>query len=215
MARQQRLVTVSADALVAGVDEAGRGPLAGPVVAAAVILDGARPIGGLADSKQLTARRREAVALAIRQQARAFGIGVADPAEIDDINILQATLRAMERAVAALQVAPELVQVDGDRLPRFRGLTRPVLAEPVVGGDRVVPAISAASIIAKVHRDSLMEAWHERYPQYGFHQHKGYATRGHLQALDRHGACPIHRRSFAPVRDLVAAGRVTDNPDES
>ncbi len=214
MARQQRLVMVSADATVAGVDEAGRGPLAGPVVAAAVILDGARPIAGLADSKLLAARRRQELAATIRQQARAFGIGIADPAEIDRINILQATLRAMERAVAALQVVPELVQVDGDRLPDFRGLTRPVLAESVIGGDRIVPAISAASIMAKVHRDALMEAWHERYPRYGFRQHKGYATRDHLQALDRHGACPIHRRSFAPVRDLVAAGRVTDNPDE-
>ena len=166
MARQQRLVMVSADATVAGVDEAGRGPLAGPVVAAAVILDGARPIAGLADSKLLAARRRQELAATIRQQARAFGIGIADPGEIDRINVLQATLRAMERAVAALQVIPELVQVDGDRLPDFRGLTRPVLAESVIGGDRIVPAISAASIIAKVHRDALMETWHERYPRY-------------------------------------------------
>ena len=212
MASQQRLVMLNADATVAGVDEAGRGPLAGPVVAAAVILDAQRPIEGLADSKQLSARRREQLDAEIRAQARAFAVGAADPHEIDGINILQATLLAMERAVAALGVAPGVVKVDGNQLPRFGNLTRPVIAEPVIGGDRSVAAISAASIIAKVHRDRLMESWHKQYPDYGFHQNKGYATRAHLRALQEHGACPIHRRTFAPIRDLVAAGAVADNP---
>ncbi len=203
MARQQRLLMLPDKATVAGVDEAGRGPLAGPVIAAAVILDGKRPIEGLADSKQLSARRRGELAGAIRDRARAVGIGAADPAEIDGINILQATLLAMERAVAALTVEPQVVKVDGNQLPRFRTLAWQVLAEPVVGGDRRVAAISAASIIAKVHRDKLMRQWHERYPEYDFQHNKGYATRAHLQALIRHGICPIHRRSFAPVRCLA------------
>ena len=211
MTRQRRLEMFSANAVVAGVDEAGRGPLAGPVVAAAVILNKNRPIDGLADSKQLSAARRSNLADAIRDRARAYGIGTADPHEIDGINILQATLLAMERAVAALHVVPEVVQVDGNQLPRFHNLPAKVLAEPVVGGDRRVAAISAASIVAKVHRDALMGRMHEHYPEYGFHRNKGYATPAHLRALDRHGACPIHRRSFAPVRCLVEAAAVADN----
>ena len=196
-------MTVPDDAKVAGVDEAGRGPLAGPVVAAAVILDRCSPIDGLADSKQLSPRRRAELDVHIRARALSVGIGSADPSEIDGINILQATLLAMERAVEALLVQPQVIRVDGNQLPAFRSLQPAVIAEPVVGGDRRVAAISAASIVAKVYRDQLMAGWHERYPEYGFDRNKGYATRAHLGALDRHGACPIHRRSFAPVRSLV------------
>ena len=182
--------------LVAGVDEAGRGPLAGPVVAAAVILDDLRPIEGLADSKTLTARRREKLFDEIRARALCSSIASASAEEIDQLNILQATMLAMQRAVQGLRLLPRRVVVDGNRVP---GLT--VIAAAVVKGDALVAAISAASILAKVHRDRLCQNLHRDFPQYGFDGHKGYPTPAHLAALREHGACPAHRRSFAPVRD--------------
>lgn len=181
--------------LVAGIDEAGRGPLAGPVVAGAVILDPKRPIRGLRDSKQLTAPERDRLAVKIKARALAWAVAEAGVAEIDDLNILQATLVAMRRAVAALSVAPGEALVDGNHCP---SLGCPVRA--IVGGDRDVAAISAASILAKTARDLMLVALDREYPEYGFAQHKGYATREHLAALARHGPCPAHRRSFAPVR---------------
>jgi ribonuclease HII len=184
--------------LVAGVDEAGRGPLAGPVVAAAVILDDKRPVRGLADSKAISARRREALHDAICARALCVSIGTASVAEIDEINILQATLVAMQRAVAGLRLTPHRVAVDGNRAP---ALAVPCAA--IVKGDAKVAAICAASIIAKVHRDRLCEELHESFPAYGFAQHKGYATAEHLKALAQHGACPAHRKSFAPVQAVV------------
>lgn len=196
--RTGRLPFVASEATIAGVDEAGRGPLAGPVVAAAVVLDRKRRIRGLKDSKQLGPDERTRLAREIRRKALAFAVAHATPAEIDEINILQATLRAMERAIERLRVVPDLVRVDGNQLPRFEGRARPFLLEPVIDGDAKVAAISAASILAKVCRDRLMRRWHRRYPEYGFERHKGYATREHLEALARHGPCPIHRRSFAP-----------------
>jgi len=180
--------------LVAGIDEAGRGPLAGPVVAAAVILDPQRPVRGLADSKVLTPERREELAIKIRQRAIAWSTGQADVVEIDTINILHATMLAMCRAVAALPIAPEEALVDGNRCP---GLSCRVRA--IVKGDRDVKAISAASIIAKTTRDAMLRELDKLYPVYGFAQHKGYGTPEHLAALDRHGPCAIHRRSFTPV----------------
>lgn len=185
---------------VAGIDEAGRGPLAGPVVAAAVILDDARPIAGLADSKKLTAPRREVLAAAIRTRARACGVGFASPAEIDEINIYHATLLAMQRAVAALALPPSHAIVDGNACPR---LSCPVRA--IVGGDASEPAISAASILAKVTRDALMDDYAREYPGYGFERHRGYPTAAHLAALARLGATAIHRRSFRPVALALAA----------
>jgi ribonuclease HII len=180
---------------VAGVDEAGRGPLAGPVCAAAVILDVSRPIRGLRDSKQLTAEAREDLAEKIRVRALAWAVAWADHEEIDRINILQASLLAMARAVAALAIEPHEVQVDGNQCP---SVNFPVTA--IVMGDSKVRAISAASILAKVERDAAMRRLHLQYPQYGFDEHKGYPTPQHLDALDRHGACAVHRRSFAPVQ---------------
>ena len=180
---------------VAGVDEAGRGPLAGPVVAAAVVLDRRRPVAGLADSKQLSARRREALAEAIRDRALAWGMAVVEPADIDRLNILQATFRAMRESLEALGLDPVLVRIDGNRAPDL-----PWPVQTVVGGDRIDRAISAASILAKVHRDHLMLALHERWPQYGFDRHKGYPTAAHRAALERHGPCPAHRRSYRPVQ---------------
>jgi ribonuclease HII len=180
---------------IAGVDEAGRGPLAGPVYAAAVILDVTRPIRGLKDSKQLSAEAREDLADKIRVRALAWAVAWADHEEIDQINILQASLLAMARAVAALSIQPHEVQVDGDQLPP---VLLPVTA--IIKGDSKVRAISAASILAKVERDAAMRRLHALYPQYGFDEHKGYSTPQHLEALARHGACAIHRRSFAPVR---------------
>jgi ribonuclease HII len=179
----------------AGTDEAGRGPLAGPVVAAAVILDPARPIEGLADSKKLTANRRGVLAAQIRERALAWAVAQADVEEIDRLNILQASLLAMTRAVAALNVVPELVLVDGNRLPK---LDCP--ARAIVGGDATVPAISAASILAKVERDRLMVMLDTRFPGYGFAQHKGYPTAVHVAALSVLGVSDVHRRSFGPVR---------------
>ncbi len=185
--------------LVAGVDEVGRGPLAGPVVAAAVILDPSRPITGLADSKVLTERRREALNEVILEQALAWAIGRAEVAEIDEINILQASLLAMQRAVAELIHRPEMALIDGNRCPI---LSCP--ARAIVGGDRIEPAISAASIIAKVARDREMTTLATLYPEYGFARHKGYPTAAHLKALSEYGVTPIHRRSFGPVRRLLS-----------
>ena len=185
-------------ALVAGVDEAGRGPLAGPVVAAAVILDELKPIKHLGDSKVISPRRRERLFDEIRAQALACCIAEASVEEIDRLNILQATLLAMQRAVAGLRLAPRLVLVDGNRLPVL-GMP----AEAIVKGDARVPSISAASILAKVYRDRLCEALHEAHPAYGFARHKGYPTADHLAALQAHGACVAHRRSYAPVRAVL------------
>jgi len=184
---------------VAGVDEAGRGPLAGPVVAAAVILDDARPIRGLADSKQLSPRRRERLFDEIRAHALCCAIGEASADEIDRLNILQATLLAMQRAVAGLRLTPHRVLVDGNRTPRL-----PMLCAALVKADARVAAVAAASILAKVHRDRLCAELHLRWPQYGFEGHKGYPTPAHLDALRRHGPCEQHRRSFAPVREAAA-----------
>lgn len=181
--------------LVAGVDEAGRGPLAGPVVAAAVILDERQPIKGLADSKKLSASRREKLYDEIRAKALCCCIAEASVEEIDTLNILQATMLAMRRAVQGLRLKPQLVLVDGNRIP-----VMDVRAEAVVRGDALIPAISAASILAKVHRDRGCEALDQQYPQYGFARHKGYGTAEHLAALQVHGPCEQHRASFAPVR---------------
>ena len=186
------------DALVAGVDEAGRGPLAGPVVAAAVILDEQKPIQGLADSKQLTAARREKLYETILANALCCSIGQASVEEIDRLNILQATMLAMRRAVEGLRLLPHKVLVDGNRIPELR-----VRAEAIVQGDALVPAISAASILAKVHCDRLCEEMHARYPVYGFDQHKGYGTAQHLAALQVHGPADCHRMTFAPVARSV------------
>jgi ribonuclease HII len=182
----------------AGVDEAGRGPLAGPVVAAAVILDPSRSIDGLADSKVLTPAARAQLAPRIRQHAIAWGVGMASPAEIDAINILQATMLAMRRAV----LAPHL-EVDGNRLPSLEGLQGVRSALAIVKGDSKVAAISAASILAKTLRDHVMEQLDTRYPGYGFAIHKGYPVPLHLAALDALGASPVHRRSYAPVRSRL------------
>ena len=187
--------------LVCGIDEAGRGPLAGPVVTAAVILDPRRPIEGLADSKVLSSARRDVLAGQIRERALAWALGRAEVEEIDCLNILQATLLAMRRAVAALGVAPATVLVDGNRCP---DLAFPVRA--VVRGDAAVPCISAASILAKTARDAEMRALHARFPDYGFDVHKGYPTAAHVAALRAHGASPVHRITFHPVRDLVRSG---------
>ncbi len=195
---EQKILNWDTHGLVAGVDEAGRGPLAGPVVAAAVILDDLNPIHGLNDSKELTAKRREALFDEIRARALCCAIAEATVQEIDQLNILQATMLAMKRAVEALRLPPKLVLVDGNRLP-----TLSIRAEAIVQGDALVPAISAASILAKVHRDRLCEAMHRRYPAYGFDQHKGYGTAQHLAALQAHGPADCHRMTFAPVARSV------------
>jgi ribonuclease HII len=192
----------AAPGLVAGVDEVGRGPLAGPVVAAAVILDDARPIRGLADSKKLSPATRERLAALIKAQALCVSIAQASVAEIDELNILHATMLAMKRAVEGLRLTPVRVLVDGNRLPPLK-----VPAEAIVKGDAKVAAISAASIVAKVHRDELLAQWHQSYPLYGFADHKGYPTPEHLAALREHGACEIHRRSFAPVQNALCSAR--------
>ncbi len=188
------------DVLIVGVDEAGCAPLAGPVVAAAVILDPHKPILGLADSKQLTAKKREALAILIKRDALAWGVGVASEKEIDNINILQASLLAMQRAVLALAIKPDLAQVDGRNKPQLN-----CAVEAIIGGDATVEAISAASIIAKVTRDAMMVELDALYPQYGFAQHKGYPTKAHIAALEAHGVLDIHRRSFRPVSLMVNA----------
>ncbi len=184
---------------IAGVDEVGRGPLVGAVVTAAVILDPSRPISGLKDSKKLSEKRREALAVEIREQALAWSLGRAERIEIDEINILKATMLAMQRAVNGLKEHPDFVLVDGNRCPM---LTYPCQA--VVKGDALVPAISAASILAKVARDAEMQRLHERYPQYGFAEHKGYPTAKHLAALKEFGPILEHRRSFGPVREALS-----------
>ncbi len=189
---------------IAGVDEAGRGPLAGPVVAAAVILPAARLIRGLDDSKRLTAPERERLASRIRVHALAWGVGWADTAEIDALNILEATLLAMRRALLALPVRPEAVQVDGNRPPSTAGLGCGGPAEAIVGGDGKEAAIAAASILAKTWRDAYMVAAAGRHPAYGFAVHKGYGTPGHLAVLAALGPCPLHRRSFEPVRSALS-----------
>ena len=187
---------------ICGVDEAGRGPLVGAVVAGAVVLDPLNPIAGLKDSKRLTPARREALYAEIVLKAKAWGVGEASPLEIDQINILQATMLAMQRAVddlcARLGRWPDKALIDGNRCPRL-----PIPAEAIVKGDSKEPAISAASIVAKVTRDRQMEALHARYPDYGFLQHMGYPTPAHLAALRQWGACPEHRRSFSPVRAVL------------
>jgi ribonuclease HII len=187
-------------AWVAGVDEAGRGPLAGPVVVAAVILDPRRAIAGLADSKVLSARRRESLASTIRESALAWSICVVEAEEIDRLNILAATLAGMSRALTALTLRPVLALIDGNRLPT----DLPCPGRAIVGGDACEPAISAASILAKTERDRLMIALDTRFPGYGFDRHKGYPTAAHVLALQSLGPCPEHRRSFAPVRDALS-----------
>ena len=186
------------EGLVCGVDEAGRGPLSGPVVAAAVILDPANPVEGLNDSKKLSAKRREVLAIEIRAKALAWAVAEATVEEIDTINILQASMLAMQRAVEALDVRPTSALIDGNRCPVLA-----CKAEAVVGGDGKVESIAAASILAKTVRDAKMRELHALYPQYGFDRHMGYPTALHLQALREHGASPVHRRSFSPVAQLV------------
>lgn len=183
---------------VCGVDEAGRGPLAGPVCAAAVILDPQRPIAGLADSKKLSERRREVLADLIRERAFTWSVAFASVDEIDSLNILQATMLAMRRAVESLAPAPTQALIDGNRCPPLA-----IPARAIVGGDALEPSISAASILAKTARDAVMRRIHEAYPQYGLDRHKGYDTAMHRLALQQHGPAPFHRRSFAPIRALL------------
>ena len=185
------------EGLVCGIDEAGRGPLAGPVVAAAVILDPQRPIAGLNDSKKLSEKKRLALAVEIREKAIAWAVAEASVEEIDRINILQATFLAMQRAVAALVVTPVAALVDGNRIPKLA-----IPAEAIVQGDGKVASIAAASILAKTVRDAGMVELHAQYPAYGFDRHMGYPTAAHFAALQAHGPCPAHRRSFAPVAQL-------------
>ena len=188
---------------ICGVDEAGRGPLVGSVVAGAVVLDPNQPIMGLRDSKKLSPARREKLYAEIMQKARAWGVGQASPGEIDTLNILQATMLAMRRAIEALSERlgewPSKALIDGNHCPIL-----PIASEAIIKGDAKEPAISAASIIAKVTRDQQMQALHTQYPQYGFNQHMGYPTEAHMQALKQYGPCEEHRRTFAPVRDLIS-----------
>lgn len=195
-----RLRPFTDEDIVCGVDEAGRGPLAGPVFAAAVILDPRRPIEGLKDSKQLTEKRLGELAPQIKEYALAWSIAECSHAEIDSLNILQATMLAMRRAVEALSTLPTIALIDGNRCPPLA-----VKAHAIVDGDDKVHAISAASILAKTARDAALVALHETWPQYAFDQHKGYSTALHLERLRQHGPCPVHRRSFAPVRALLQA----------
>ena len=195
---EQVVLSWDAPGLTAGVDEAGRGPLMGPVVAAAVILDDLNPIKGLADSKKLTALQRDKLYDEIRAKALCCSVAMATVEEIDQLNILQATMLAMKRAVEGLRLKPNKTLVDGNRLPALS-----MLAEAIVKGDALVPAISAASILAKVTRDRWCAEYHLQYPQYGFAGHKGYGTAAHLLALREHGACPQHRKSFAPVAAVL------------
>jgi len=195
---QQELFSKS-QGLIAGVDEAGRGPLAGPVVAGAVILDERQPITGLADSKKLSEKRREELAAEIVAKSLAWSFGWADAREIDCINILQATHLAMRRAIIGLRISPSQVEVDGNRLPSLVFNGRQISGNAVIGGDALIPAISAASIIAKVQRDKMMRTMDAVYPDYGFGQHKGYGTESHRDLIGRLGPCPQHRRSFRPI----------------
>ena len=199
------------EGMLAGVDEAGRGPLVGNVVAAAVILDPGNPIDGLNDSKKLSARRREQLADQVRDRAIAWSVVSIDAEQIDRINILQATMLAMQQAVEQLTVPPQHVFIDGNRCPKIN-----VPATAVVKGDSRVAEISAASILAKVERDAQMVVLHETYPQYGFDRHKGYPTKAHFEALAEHGPCPEHRTSYKPVRECLAMrceGRVTSDEE--
>jgi ribonuclease HII len=191
--------------IIAGVDEAGRGPLAGPVIAAAVVLHPEKPIPGLADSKTLSGNQRDHLCLLIEADAVCWALGRADPEEIDRLNILQATMLAMQRAVTALSLSPHHIQVDGNRCPDV-GCS----VEAIVQGDAKIAAISAASILAKVTRDREMLEWHRHYPQYEFDQHKGYPTPRHRQLLARYGPCPLHRRSFAPVAAAARHLRIAE-----
>ena len=186
------------EGLTCGVDEAGRGPLAGPVVAAAVILDPDNPVKGLNDSKKLSAKRREALAIEIRAKALAWAVAEASVEEIDQINILQASMLAMQRAVAALHIEPTHALIDGNRCPKLF-----CTSEAIVGGDGKVSSIAAASILAKTVRDAGMMVLHKAYPAYGFDRHMGYPTALHLKALNEHGVSPVHRRSYAPVAQLM------------
>ncbi|MBN2689639.1 MAG: ribonuclease HII [Gammaproteobacteria bacterium] len=186
--------------LIVGIDEAGRGPLAGPVVAAAVILDPDSLIEGLNDSKKLTERKREALYDLITANALSFAIASASVAEIDDINILQATLLAMQRAVAKLNIKPTFAQIDGNICPKLD-----IPSEAIIKGDQLIPSISAASILAKVYRDRQMLALDLEYPQYGFAKHKGYGTKQHIDAIKQHSITPHHRRSFAPIKNLISS----------
>lgn len=188
------------DGLIAGVDEAGRGPLAGPVVAAAVVLHARDPIDGLADSKKLSEKRRESLACSIKARSVAWSVAWADPAEIDAVNILGATMLAMRRAILGLAVTPTRVQIDGNRLPNLRFDRTIIPGEAIVGGDDLVPAISAASIIAKTTRDHMMRTLDDLYPRYEFARHKGYGTAIHRERLQQFGPCREHRQSFAPVK---------------
>lgn len=190
---------IDGNQIIAGVDEVGRGPLAGPVVAAAVILNKAFYIEGIKDSKQLSPSKRQHLDLAIRDKALSVAIGWAEVEEIDHLNILQASFLAMQRAVDALTVKPAVVLVDGNRCPKWS-----YESHAIISGDQKVAAISAASIVAKVYRDQKMVEYHEQFPQYGFNQHKGYGTLMHRQALQQYGPCAIHRRSFAPVKEALA-----------
>lgn len=194
----------SAD-LIAGVDEAGRGPLAGPVVAAAVILDPMRPITGLKDSKQLTEETREQLAPIIKERALDWSVAHATVEEIDELNILQATMLAMKRAVAGLTVRPNLVLVDGNRVPHLD-----IAVNAVVGGDETVAAISAASIIAKTTRDHWLMDLDRQYPEYGFAKHKGYGTAEHMAAIEKYGPLPVHRKSFGPIKKLIEMRKAKD-----
>lgn len=191
--------------LVCGVDEAGRGPLAGPVFAAAVILDPAKPVEGLRDSKKLTEAQREVLAAQIKERALGWSIAQCSESEIDTLNILQASMLAMRRAIEGLMPMPTLALIDGNRCPMMS-----LRSEAIVKGDDKVPAISAASILAKTARDAVLMLLHAQYPQYAFDRHKGYPTALHLERLRRHGVSPVHRRSYAPVRALL--GAETKNP---
>lgn len=195
------LLEMEMPAGLCGVDEAGRGPLAGAVYAAAVMLDPARPIAGLNDSKKLSEKARERLAFIIRGESLAWSVAFATVEEIDRLNILQATLLAMQRAVAGLKVPPQVVWVDGNRCPDWEYPSR-----AIIEGDALVPAISAASILAKTARDAAMRELHARYPQYNFAGHKGYGTAAHLKAIRQHGPCPEHRQSFSPVKQMLAQG---------
>jgi ribonuclease HII len=194
-----------ADEIICGVDEAGRGPLAGPVFAAAVILDPARPIRGLRDSKKLTEARREELAIKIKERALSWSIAQCCEEEIDTLNILQATMLAMRRAVEGLHLQPTLALIDGNRCPVMS-----VRSEAIIQGDDKVKAISAASILAKTARDHALGVLHQTYPQYGFDQHKGYPTAMHLERLTLHGVSPVHRKSYAPVRALLTQTTIVD-----
>jgi ribonuclease HII len=196
----QHTQLIQFDGLVAGVDEAGRGPLAGPVVAAAVILDPSSPVDGLDDSKKLSAARREKLATQIKRHSIAWSVAWSDRAEIDALNILHATMLAMRRAILGLTVAPAAVQVDGNRLPNLHFAGKTIRGDAIVGGDGKVASISAASIIAKTSRDEIMVGIDSLYPDYEFARHKGYGTEVHRLRLQQHGPCEHHRRSFAPVR---------------